>query len=143
MDGADLVAERGRPGLTGPVPDEVVKHAHGVLADEHERVQRLILDVHAEHVEPGVVVALGRAALLAEQVEQQGPSHGVHPSLLRRAGVSAFRACVSTMWHPMQAAVVTGCRSRPPARQLITTPSGTGRRRSRLGARLDSGTCNW
>src|SRR5580765_3426793 len=48
-----------------------------VLLCELERVVRLRLDVDADHVEPGAVVAHGRAAGAAEQVEQ--PRHS-YPS---------------------------------------------------------------
>jgi hypothetical protein len=51
----------------------VERPGQGVALVEFEGVAGLRVDVDADHVEPGPVVAHGRAAGAAEQVEQARP----------------------------------------------------------------------
>ena len=65
--------------MDGVEPVERIRHRVGLV--ERERVVRLRVDVDADDVEPGAVVADRRAAGTAEQVEKFH-CHGDRPSCL-------------------------------------------------------------
>ena len=66
-------------------PSSGIRQRVGLV--ELERVVRLRIDVHADHLEPGPVVAHGRAAGAAEQVEQSR-LHGRCPSRILYCAVT-------------------------------------------------------
>src|SRR3990167_5379473 len=74
------------PTMLGLYPGDIVE---GIPLHELERIVRLRLVIHTDHVEPGPVVADRRAAGAAEQVEEARPHAASR--LARRASLPAAR----------------------------------------------------
>jgi hypothetical protein len=69
-----------RAGVDGVEPVERVRHRVGLV--ELERIPRLRLDVDADHLKPGTVVADRGATGPAEQIEETRPAHaGTSPGV--------------------------------------------------------------